>query len=101
MSDVIVCRPDSVTGRRVRECPTCKTRRRFVVQSFVWYDSIWTCCTCGDEWSAGERLARPFHRGWRAERSAVARRKWATALNRHDERKAVERMIRAELDGWD
>jgi len=89
---LILCAPSSVTWRRVRECPTCECRRRFVVQSYVWYDAIWTCCACGDSWSAGERMGRPFRRGWRADAIRKAQRKWDAAPTR-EEAHAQERAM--------
>lgn len=76
---MIVCPTVTRWARRVTRCPTCDRRRRFVVMLQPWYDPIWTCCACGDAWAGGERLPRPFARGWRARESARARARWATA----------------------
>ena len=74
-----VCVPRSVTIRTVRQCPTCQQRRRMVGSATVWYNTIWTCCGCGDKWEDGERLPRPFTRGWRAESAERASREWMEA----------------------
>jgi hypothetical protein len=34
-------------------------------QHYEWYGWYRTCLMCGDEWSDGYRIARPFARGWR------------------------------------
>jgi hypothetical protein len=75
---VMVCRSTFTYRRRVRDCPTCKRRRRFVlaVDDNPYYGSIWTCCGCGDSWSDGERMPRPFARGWRARAIAKAKARW-------------------------
>lgn len=75
---VTICRSGE-TRRRVHHCPTCERRRRFAVLVAEWYPAIWTCCTCGDSWSEGGRMDRPFARGWRAESSRRAKRAWAAA----------------------
>lgn len=90
---LIVCAPTSVTYRRVRECPTCKRRRRFVVKTFVWYDPIWTCCGCGDSWSSGVRFGRPARRGWRIEATRKARSEWVAAPSRNEADRMQRRML--------
>lgn len=79
MTALHVCAPPTHWGRGVRHCPTCDRRRRFVVFFQPWYGGTWTCCACGDAWSDGERLPRPFARGWRTAAAARARARWATA----------------------
>lgn len=91
---VIICSPPSVTERRYCRCPTCKARRRFVVSVFVWYDAIWTCCSCGDSWSAGERMMRPALRGWRGAAAEKARDRWAATPPRAEARRLEEVMVR-------
>lgn len=90
---VILCAPSSVTFRRVRECPICECRRRFVVRTYVWYDSMWTCCACGDSWSGGERMGRPFRRGWRADEIRHARREWEFAPPRAEADECLRLML--------
>jgi hypothetical protein len=81
MSDVKVniCRAESFPIRRVLHCPTCKRRRRFSGRDATWYGVTWTCCACGESFGDGERLARPFKPGWRAEARAAARAVWDEA----------------------
>ncbi len=69
-----------VKMRRVMHCPTCQCRRRFFGWAQEWYSAIWTCCHCGDSWSDGERMGRPFARGWRQEAAARAKRNWTESL---------------------
>lgn len=95
---VIVCSPRTVTFRRVRDCPTCGVRRRFVESVAVWYSPTWTCCTCGDSWCPEEgRYPRPFARGWRERESAHARRQWDQAPTRDEARRIFDAMLREEL----
>lgn len=92
---VTICSPSSVLRRSVMHCPTCGRRRRFVGRLFVWYDPIWTCLGCGDRWSAGERLGRPFRRGWREEQSARAAKDWAAAPTLADSKQQERAMFDA------
>lgn len=76
--NAIVCRPRVVAERRlVRNCPTCKARRRMYGALQWWYGWAITCCTCGETWQDGEMCPRPFMRGWRKESSAKARKRYA------------------------
>ena len=94
--NLVVCSPTRATARRVVLCPTCGTRRRVVVSLFVWYSSLWTCCTCGESWSDGEILPRPFRRGWRTDEARRARREWNQATTWADATAAM----RAEIDAY-
>lgn len=79
---ITICAPPrGVVCRRILRCPTCEQRRRFV-QRFMgaWYGDLFTCVACGDSWGDGERLERPFQRGWRQRATAKARRAWTEAL---------------------
>lgn len=76
---VIVCRPSFEYIRRVTLCPNCGKRRRFILKAQDHYDTIWTCCACGDSWTNEGRMERPFRRGWRPEAIATAKRDWALA----------------------
>lgn len=76
---VHVCAPPTTWGRGILRCPTCRRRRRFVVFFQPWYGGTWTCCGCGDSFADGQRLPRPFRRGWRADATRDARARWATA----------------------
>jgi len=62
--------------RRVILCPTEATRRRMVVRDHGWWGVTWHCCGCGDSWSDGERLPRPFMRGWRDKAITRHRAMW-------------------------
>lgn len=76
----IVCRPPSFPIRRILNCPTCKQRRRMAGRDFgPYYGPTVTCCGCGDAWSCGEMLDRPFKRGWRQEAIAGAKQAWEVA----------------------
>lgn len=90
-------RPRTVVLRRVRECPTCERRRRFVLHLYVWYDSRWTCLGCGDSWEAGWRCTRPFKRGWRAEAIAHARAAWRTATPRAESKQAISALLESGI----
>jgi len=46
-------------------CPTCKKKRFFVRQMWEWYGLYDTCLKCGEKYFEGERMDRPFCRGWR------------------------------------
>lgn len=73
-------RPDTIALRRITYCPTCKQRRRFAAYEAFWYGATWTCLGCGDSWGDGERMERPFKRGWRQEAMARAGRLWAEGV---------------------
>jgi len=77
---VMVCAPTAQrTQRRILNCPTCKQRRRFICTLYEWYGWLVTCCACGDSWEDGERLPRPFARGWREQAKAKAKAAWKAA----------------------
>lgn len=66
--------------RRIATCPTEQRRRRFAGQDLgAWYGARWTCLGCGDTFGDGQRMERPFRRGWRQEAVAKAREVWAAA----------------------
>jgi hypothetical protein len=84
--------------RRVVHCWNCKRRRRVAgLDLGAWYGVRWTCCGCGDGWADGERLERPFKRGWRVEAIAAARKTWAEAgqYSKADH----EAWVMAQIDG--
>jgi hypothetical protein len=80
VSDIHVHHGPSVFARRIMYCPNCDHRRRFVGGVQEWYDTIWTCCTCGDSWTCEGMCARPFVRGWRQGEIARAKRNWGRAV---------------------
>jgi hypothetical protein len=91
MSTPIVCAPASFPIRRVLVCPTEGRRRRMAGRDHgPYYGPILTCLGCGDSWSCGERLERPFRRAWRRDAIADARRDWDVAGSR----------TRAEYRAW-
>jgi len=93
---VNLCGSGGFPLRRIAVCPNCKQRRRFAgLDSGPYYGAVWTCCACGDSWSDGERLERPFQRGWRVKAIADARDVWARARSR-----AEHRAWLADLLGW-
>jgi hypothetical protein len=80
MTAPIICRPPSFPIRRILACPTCKQRRRFAGRDHgPYYGPTITCLGCGDSWSCGEMLDRPFKRAWRKEAIAAAKRAWNEA----------------------
>lgn len=62
--------------KRRRICPTCRKRTTFIVSCYEWYGANFQCLNCGDQWSDGERLERPFAPGWRKRAIAKARWRW-------------------------
>ena len=60
---------------RRRKCPYCGRRARILVEACEWCDPEFTCLSCGDAWTWGERQERPFCPGWRRKRidKALAR----------------------------
>ena len=86
----VLCTPTTFNWRTVRPCSTCDQRRWMLVEEAVWYGATITCLACGDAWSDGERLPRPFSRRWREEAVARARKRPYAAKaiareNLHDE----------------
>jgi hypothetical protein len=73
-SNAIVCIPMAHVGRRRMRCPTCRRVSTFAFRDYEWYGRFQTCLTCGDQWSDGERLDRPFKRGWRQENIRKAKK---------------------------
>lgn len=61
----------------VENCPTCQRPRRFYATHTPWYGVDWYCAGCGDHWKDGERLPRPFARGWRQPQVRWVRQKLA------------------------
>jgi hypothetical protein len=74
MTHVHICRSEVMSWkiRRIK-CPNCG-KRRMLMQTFDWYDPRFSCLNCGDEWSGGERMERPFARGWRERAVADLKR---------------------------
>lgn len=66
---------DSVLITRVK-CPTCDKVRAILTMSQEWYGCRSICLRCGEQWGDGERLPRPFARGWRKQSVEEARKIW-------------------------
>jgi hypothetical protein len=78
MSTVHICarfvpKAESVQ-RKIHYCPTCKSTRAMCVSIYEWYGAFVTCLNCGEQWSDGEQLDRPFEPGWRKKNIASALR---------------------------
>lgn len=98
--NIAICGGSSSWARRVLHCPVCQSRRRFVVQVGTGYWSPILCCLgCGDSFSDGYRMQRPFRRGWRPESIKQARTAWATALSPR-EAAAAKRQALEEVSGF-
>lgn len=80
MGSVHINQPGTCYVRRIGNCPTCRQRRRVAGFDQLWYGPTWTCLGCGDSWSDGEMLPRPFARGWREKAIARAQGWWAEAV---------------------
>lgn len=80
MTTVHVC-VSPVLGRRRRilQCGYCRTRRRILVRDYEWYMPLATCCTCGEQWSDGERLHRSASRGQQRKIAERAAAEWKAA----------------------
>ena len=74
MTTIHIYAPKGECFAAVNDCPTCERPRRMLGWFVEWYGTTWTCAGCGDQWSDGERHARPFAPGWRQEGIAWARR---------------------------
>ena len=61
-------------------CPTCARWTRFIGLFYEWYGWHETCLRCGDQWSDGELLERPFARGWRQCSIDAAKEHYRAAL---------------------
>lgn len=80
MTTPIICRPPSFPIRRILTCPTEGRRRRMAGRDHgPYYGPTLTCLGCGDSWSCGERLERPFRRAWRRDEIAKAKQAWDEA----------------------
>ena len=74
MTDVHIC-VRRIALRKVnrRRCPTCARRTRQLCEFEEWYGWTLTCLSCGDAWTDGEMLPRPFAPGWREKSIAAAK----------------------------
>lgn len=76
----VVCRPsDRFLRRRIIRCPFEERQQEMVIRFEEWYGPTVYCCGCGDSWSDGELMPRPFYRGWRHDQARRHRRLWDRA----------------------
>lgn len=73
-----ICCP-TVTHHEIRamKCPCCGGYANVLIECWEWYAAQATCLLCGDAWSDGERMERPFAPRWREERIASAKKRIA------------------------
>jgi hypothetical protein len=77
-NNIYICSPRVTEWEIVRQkCPTCKKRRRILIEYYEWYSPLASCLSCGDRWSDGERLPRPFYRNWREDEVKKLKRRLA------------------------
>jgi hypothetical protein len=76
MSAVHIYAPP-VTRHEIRAmwCPVCGGYANILIECWEWYSAQATCLCCGDSWSEGELMMRPFYHGWREERIEKAKRR--------------------------
>ena len=87
MSTGVVCRAALVNiGLRTLYCPTCEGERGFLLEHYEWYGWNSTCLSCGEQWSEGEMLERPFQRAWRTKNIQAALRRIEAALAAEEEK---------------
>ena len=73
--------PTGIHRRRVYKCWTCERRTPHVIKwDGAYYGTTQYCIVCLDGWQDGERMERPFRRGWKKDRAAYIRRLWDTAM---------------------
>lgn len=81
MSTGAICGATLVSvGLQTLYCPTCLGDRGFLLEHYEWYGWNETCLSCGDVWSEGEMLGRPFERAWRIKSIEAALRRIEAAL---------------------
>lgn len=92
---VTICSgPKGIVRRHLTRCWNCETRRRVVqVWQGMFYGSLFYCCHCGDGWGDGERMERPFQRGWRKKSIAAARQYWADAMTTREFNRTIDAAI--------
>lgn len=68
--------------RRLTGCPVCGITTAPVVRYIPgspYYADHFTCTCCGDSWSDGQLMERPFVRAWRQEAIRQATADWEDA----------------------
>ena len=74
MSNVHIYAPPVVKVEvSAMKCPFCGCYANILVECWEWHDAQATCLMCGDAWSDGERMERPFCPGWRNARIEQAK----------------------------
>lgn len=64
----VICSPTITRWEKTKMlCPTCEEFTDFLAYWQEWYGWTKICLACGERWQSGERLERPFERGWRKE----------------------------------
>lgn len=89
---VALCAPAGFLYRRVLPCPYCLVRTRHLVQTWVWYDAVIECGSCGHVWEGGYRR-RQTNKA-RALRRHAFNDRWQAAGTRAE----AQRWLQAELD---
>ena len=84
--------PKGYTFRTIQACGTCKRRRRFIVQMFEWYSTMWTCCGCGNTWSDDGRYKKS--KDMLAKCIKQSRVDWRNAMTRRAAMEALSLDIR-------
>jgi len=71
-----------------QRCTRSHRRARVLVLTFEWYAPLCTCLSCGEEWTGGESLPRPFQPRWREKSIRSSWRFWGRWMRtRRGERK--------------
>jgi hypothetical protein len=84
MPNITICRPNwSQVEIREIYCTTCQCNRWMRCLFQDWYGWYLLCFYCGDQWGDGERLQRPFARGWRKKETERAAQWWSNYLNNY------------------
>ena len=77
-----ICRPsDRFLRKEVHYCPMCMCRTEMAVRYEAYYGVTSHWCRCGDSWTDGELIERPFARGWRGRAVRRARELWDRATH--------------------
>ena len=79
-----LCGGTAIKVRRRFTCPVCHTPDARIIVAYpssLYYATVQTCVECGDSWSDGYRLERPFLRGWREKAKTKALADWEKATD--------------------
>lgn len=81
----VVCRSsDRLLRKRYLRCPMCQCTTEHVLRFDGVYGLMHMCCRCGDAWSEGELMERPFYRYWRRDSIRQHRALWDLASHGPD-----------------